>query len=178
MIFAAAGGAARSRASSSSKVTRPRRRVASTVSRTLTCGRALWRSARYSPMPSGPHAWTTNASTLPASATRSVSPRNRQRSPAPRACTAGPDASVAVNAPEATFARRSGAHPRAGSDGVAAAAQLLIAPVRGRSVALRHLRLLSDDLDRQLGEALVRLGPPELCHRPLGAGNAGALEAG
>src|SRR5438128_9710774 len=53
-----------------------------------------------------------------------------------------------------------------------------MAPVRGRPVAVRHLRLLSDDLDRELGEALVRLGPAELCDRPLGAGYARALEAG
>src|SRR2546430_15782819 len=53
-----------------------------------------------------------------------------------------------------------------------------MAPIRRRTVPVCHLRLLSDDLDRELGEALVRLGPPELCDRPLGAGYAGALEAG
>src|SRR5439155_21318548 len=66
---------------------------------------------------------------------------------------------------------------RAGLDRVAAATQLLIAPVRGRPVAVGHLRLLSDDLDGELGEALVRLGPAELRDRPLGAGRAGALVA-
>src|SRR5437762_14214442 len=53
-----------------------------------------------------------------------------------------------------------------------------MAPVRGRPITVRHLRLLSDYLDGELGEALVRLGPAELCDRPLGAGYAGALEAG
>src|SRR5437762_12832769 len=53
-----------------------------------------------------------------------------------------------------------------------------MAPVRGRPITVRHLRLLSDYLDGELGQALVRLGPPELCDRPLGAGYAGALEAG
>src|SRR6266508_2385638 len=67
----------------------------------------------------------------------------------------------------------------AGLDGVAPAAEMLVLPVAAPgAVGPVELGRRPEQLERQLGEPLVRLRPVQLGHRPLGAGDAGPHQAG